>query len=184
MNYKIVTLPHVSFIQVLKTVKYGSAALHETLVLFPILEDRWVHLYLPKWLRKQMWRFRRQLEPWMEVNVVLTSGTALPYAPKLLSKPVNMVQLHSITRRSIGIGCIPTPTLTLQLLSNGCFSLLLVAVVSSDTRLSPSVSIDNSPDKFHVAITITASKELNTNFSCCLIFVSVLEWRKQNNTKI
>jgi len=27
MNYKIITLPHVSFIQVLKTVKYGSAVL-------------------------------------------------------------------------------------------------------------------------------------------------------------
>jgi len=40
MNYKIITLPHVSFIQVLKTVKYGSAALHETLVVFLILEDR------------------------------------------------------------------------------------------------------------------------------------------------
>ena len=31
MNYKNITLPRVSFIQVLKTVKYGSAALHETL---------------------------------------------------------------------------------------------------------------------------------------------------------
>ena len=30
MSYKIITLPRVSFIQVLKTVKYGSAALHET----------------------------------------------------------------------------------------------------------------------------------------------------------
>jgi len=30
MNYKIITLPCVSFIQVLKTVKYDSAALHET----------------------------------------------------------------------------------------------------------------------------------------------------------
>jgi len=35
-----------------------------------------------------MKRFRRQLEPWTEVNVVLTSGTALLYVPKLLSRPV------------------------------------------------------------------------------------------------
>jgi len=29
MNYKIIKLPRVSFVQVLKTEKYGSAALHE-----------------------------------------------------------------------------------------------------------------------------------------------------------
>jgi len=32
-------------------------------------------------------RFRRQLELWMEVNIVLTSGTALLYLPKLLTMP-------------------------------------------------------------------------------------------------
>ena len=30
----------------------------------------------------------------MEINVVLTSGTALLYVPKLLSMPINMVQLQ------------------------------------------------------------------------------------------
>jgi len=37
----------------------------------------------------------------------------------------------------IGVSCIPTLVQTLQLLSSGCFSLLLVDVVPSDTRLSP-----------------------------------------------
>jgi len=52
MSYKIITLPHVSFIQVLKTVKYGSAALHETCWWLPILQDHKINLYLPKQSQK------------------------------------------------------------------------------------------------------------------------------------
>jgi len=73
--------------------------------------------------------------------MVLTSDTALLYVLKLLSMPVNMVQLqqHSIIRRSIGVGCIPTlaadTSTPLQWLLP--IAQRLVDLVPSDTRLSP-----------------------------------------------
>jgi len=57
---------------------------------------------IPKRSRKRIRRFRRQSEQRTEINVFLTSGTALVYVPKLLSIPVNMVQLqlHGIIQGS------------------------------------------------------------------------------------
>ena len=78
---------YVSFIQVLKTVKYGSAASPTQAIAKANKEVQ-----------------KPAVGTAEEVNVVLTSGIALLYVPKLLSAsmPVNVMQLQSqcIIRRS------------------------------------------------------------------------------------
>jgi len=89
----------VLFKNMLKTVKYGSAALHETCwwssgprgsLSSSITTQATVEVN------------KAQLEPRTEVNVFLMSGTVLLYVLKLLNMLVNMVQLqpHDIIQRS------------------------------------------------------------------------------------